>query len=226
MGARLAGEIGLLRAQADEVPVDVTFKLEGTAGQSFGAFAVEGMRLVLDGQANDFVGKGLSGGELVIRATGRAARESGRHVILGNVALYGATGGSLFAAGRAGERFAVRNSGVTALVEGVGDHGCEYMTGGTVVVLGRAGINFAAGMTGGLAWVYDADGSFVREMRFHPEFVDTAAFAETEEGSQEALRELVARHAKVARSGLAAEMLAGWEEAAGRFVRLTPRAQV
>ena len=226
VGARLAGEIGLLRAQSDEVPVDVTFNLQGTAGQSFGAFAVEGMRLVLDGQANDFVGKGLSGGELVIRAVGRAARESGRHVILGNVALYGATGGSLFAAGRAGERFAVRNSGVTAVVEGVGDHGCEYMTGGTVVVLGRAGINFAAGMTGGLAWVYDADGSFVREMRFHPEFVDAAGFAEVEEESREALRMVVGRHAEVARSGLAAEMLGDWEARAGRFVRLTPRAQV
>ena len=149
-----------VRAQAD-VPADVTFKLDGTAGQSFGAFAVEGMKLVLKGQANDFVGKGLSGGEMVIRARGLAAKDSGQHVILGNVALYGATAGKLFAAGRAGERFAVRNSGATAVVEGVGDHGCEYMTGGTVVVLGRAGINFGAGMTGGLAWVYDADGSFV-----------------------------------------------------------------
>ena len=225
VGARLGGEIGLLRAQGD-VDVDVTFNLRGTAGQSFGAFAVHGMRLVLEGQANDFVGKGLSGGELVIRAVGRAARDSGQHVILGNVALYGATAGTLYAAGRAGERFAVRNSGVTAVVEGVGDHGCEYMTGGTVVVLGRAGINFAAGMTGGLAWVYDEDGSFVRDVRFHPEFVDVAGFEEVDGEARESLRALVARQAEVAGSGLAAGMLEDWEGRAGRFVRLSPRAQV
>jgi glutamate synthase (ferredoxin) len=167
VGSRLAGELALRRVQAD-LPADVTFNLDGVAGQSFGAFAVEGMKLVLHGQANDFVGKGLSGGELVIRACGLAAKDSGQHVILGNVALYGATAGSLFAAGRAGERFAVRNSGATAVVEGVGDHGCEYMTGGIVAVLGRVGINFGAGMTGGLAWVYDADGSFVSDQRYHP----------------------------------------------------------
>ena len=175
VGARLAGEIALLRVN-DEVPVDVTMTFTGTAGQSFGAFTVEGMKLVLDGQANDFVGKGLSGGELVIRACGQAAKDSGKHVILGNVALYGATSGSLFAAGRAGERFAVRNSGATAVIEGVGDHGCEYMTGGVVAVLGRAGMNFGAGMTGGLAWVYDADGSFIKSLRYHPEFLEAEAF--------------------------------------------------
>ena len=128
-------------AQVD-TPADVTFNLLGTAGQSFGAFAVEGVKLVLTGQANDFVGKGLSGGEIVIRARGLAVKDSGQHVILGNVALYGATSGTLFAAGRAGERFAVRNSGATAVVEGIGDHGCEYMTGGLTVILGEVGINF------------------------------------------------------------------------------------
>ncbi len=129
--------------------------MEGVAGQSFGAFAVAGMTLELDGLANDFVGKGLCGGELVLRGRGRAATESGTHALLGNVALYGATSGKLFAAGRAGERFAVRNSGAVAIVEGVGDHGCEYMTGGLVSVLGETGLNFGAGMTGGLDWVYD-----------------------------------------------------------------------
>ena len=169
VGARLAGRLALRRAQGD-LPADVTFNLNGVAGQSFGAFTVEGMRLVLEGQANDFVGKGLSGGELVIRARGLAAKDSGQHVILGNVALYGATAGKLFAAGRAGERFAVRNSGAIAVVEGVGDHGCEYMTGGVVAVLGRVGINFGAGMTGGLAWVYDADGTFVSGRGSIPSF--------------------------------------------------------
>jgi glutamate synthase (ferredoxin) len=224
VGARLAGELALLRAQAD-VPADVTIRLTGTAGQSFGAFAVEGMKLVLDGQANDFVGKGLSGGELVMRARGRAATNSGQHVILGNVALYGGTGGTLFAAGRAGERFAVRNSGVTAVVEGVGDHGCEYMTGGAVAVLGRAGINFAAGMTGGVAWVYDQDGSFVGERRFHPEFVTPQPFEALDFESQERLRELIGRHAAEANSSLAQAMLADWETRAKAFVRLSPKPQ-
>jgi glutamate synthase (ferredoxin) len=224
VGARLAGELALRRAQGD-LPADVTFNLDGVAGQSFGAFTVEGMRLVLDGQANDFVGKGLSGGELVIRARGLAAKDSGQHVILGNVALYGATAGKLFAAGRAGERFAVRNSGATAVVEGVGDHGCEYMTGGVVVVLGRVGINFGAGMTGGLAWVYDADGSFVSGLRYHSEFLLPEAFCAVDPESQETLRGLIEMHREQSGSGLAGAMLADWPRGAGAFVRLTPKPQ-
>jgi len=224
VGSRLAGELALRRAQR-ELPADVTFHLNGTAGQSFGAFTVEGMKLVLQGQANDFVGKGLSGGELVIRATGLAAKDSGQHVILGNVALYGATAGKLFAAGRAGERFAVRNSGATAVVEGVGDHGCEYMTGGTVVVLGRVGMNFGAGMTGGLAWVFDADGSFVSKQRYHPEFIVAEGFGAVDLEAQESLRGLIAVHAERSGSGLAKTMLADWPGSAGAFVRLTPKPQ-
>ncbi len=184
------------------------------------------MKLILDGQANDFVGKGLSGGDLVIRARGRAAVNSGQHVILGNVALYGATGGTLFAAGVAGERFAVRNSGATAVVEGVGDHGCEYMTGGTVAVLGRAGINFAAGMTGGLAWVYDVDGSFIGEQRFHVDFVTPEPFSSVPAEAQEALRSLLMRHAEEANSTLAQAMLADWQNRSQAFVRLSPKPQV
>jgi glutamate synthase (NADPH/NADH) large chain len=225
VGARLAGELALRRAQA-ELPADVTFNLDGIAGQSFGAFAVDGMKLVLDGQANDFVGKGLSGGELVIRARGLAAKHSGQHVILGNVALYGATAGKLFAAGRAGERFAVRNSGATAVVEGVGDHGCEYMTGGVVVVLGRVGINFGAGMTGGLAWVYDADGSFVSGHRYHPEFLLAEAFGAVDGEAQDCLRALVEAHGQRSGSELARTMLTGWPQSAGAFVRLSPKPQV
>ena len=225
VGARLAGELSLLRAQAD-LPVDVTLRLTGTGGQSFGAFAVEGMTLILEGQANDFVGKGLSGGTLVMRARGLAARNSGDHVILGNVALYGATAGTLFAAGRAGERFAVRNSGVTAVVEGVGDHGCEYMTGGTVAVLGRAGINFAAGMTGGTAWIYDEDGSFLAQRRFHQDYVTPDAFATLPEEDRASLRALITLHAEQAASSLAASMLAEWETHAARFLRLSPKPQV
>jgi glutamate synthase (NADPH/NADH) large chain len=221
VGSRLAGEIALRRAQED-LRVDATFNLSGTAGQSFGAFTVEGMKLVLDGQANDFVGKGLSGGEIVIRARGLAAKNSGQHVILGNVALYGATAGKLFAAGRAGERFAVRNSGGTAVVEGVGDHGCEYMTGGLVVVLGRVGMNFGAGMTGGLAWIYDADGSFVSELRYHPEFIAAESFSATDVDSQANLKALVEVHVERSGSGLGKAMLADWSKSAEAFVRLTP----
>jgi glutamate synthase (ferredoxin) len=225
IGSRLAGELALRRAQRD-LPSDITFNLSGTAGQSFGAFTVDGMKLVLSGQANDFVGKGLSGGELVIRACGLAAKDSGQHVILGNVALYGATSGRLFAAGRAGERFAVRNSGATAVIEGVGDHGCEYMTGGVVVVLGRVGMNFGAGMTGGLAWVYDDDGSFVSNERYHPEFIAAEGFNSVDCESQESLRAMIQTHMKLSGSGLAAKMLADWPKQAANFVRLTPVPQV
>ncbi len=228
LGARLAGEIALLRTSKHGEPwvaPDITFNLTGVAGQSFGAFVVEGMRLVLDGQANDFVGKGLSGGEIVLRAQGRAAQDSGQHVILGNVALYGATGGGLYAAGRAGERFAVRNSGVTAVVEGVGDHGCEYMTGGVVAVLGRAGLNFAAGMTGGLAYVYDEDGSFVRDGRFHKDFVTAETVGGLAAAEQQALRALIETQAAKSDSSLAKKMLLDWTATAAKFVRLTPKPQ-
>ncbi len=224
VGARLAGELSLLRAQAP-TPAAITLTFDGTAGQSFGAFAAEGMTLTLNGQANDFVGKGLCGGELVIRAQGRAATDSGHHVLLGNVALYGATAGSLFAAGCAGERFAVRNSGALAVVEGVGDHGCEYMTGGTVVVLGRTGINFAAGMTGGVAWVYDGSG-FVEQGRFHPDFVEQEAFALLDGEAQDSLHRFLERHVEASHSVLAGRMLAEWKTSGPRFVRLTPKPQV
>ena len=227
IGARLSGELAVLRAKGElQHTPEITFNLSGTAGQSFGAFTGEGIHLVLDGQANDFVGKGLSGGELVLRACGLAAHDSGHHVILGNVALYGATSGRLFAAGRAGERFAVRNSGAVAVVEGVGDHGCEYMTGGVVVVLGGAGINFGAGMTGGLAWVYDEDGSFVGKHRFHGEFLTAEAFGECDLEAQQGLRALLEEHVARSLSSKGKAVLAGWPGLAGAFVRLTPKPQV
>ncbi|HEY0161177.1 MAG TPA: glutamate synthase-related protein [Edaphobacter sp.] len=225
VGARLAGELSLRRVQGD-LPANITFDLHGTAGQSFGAFATEGMKMILDGQANDFVGKGLSGGEIVIRPRGLAAKDSGQHVILGNVALYGATAGKLFAAGRAGERFAVRNSGAVAVVEGVGDHGCEYMTGGTVVVLGGTGLNFGAGMTGGLAWVYDTDGTFVSNSKFHPEFLEPESFGIIADESKQSLKSLIEEHVALSESGLAKAMLADWENTSKSFVRLTPKPQV
>ncbi len=229
LGARLSGELALEQARrrhrGDGTHPALCFELTGVAGQSFGAFATAGLSLVLEGLANDFVGKGLCGGELVLRGQGRAARESELHVILGNVALYGATSGSLFAAGRVGERFAVRNSGALAVVEGVGDHGCEYMTGGTVAVLGRTGMNFGAGMTGGLAWVYDEDGSFLEDGRYHSSFLTAEPYAALDPGAQSAIRELIALHGEKTDSTRAASLLANWEELAPKLVRLTPLPQ-
>src|SRR6202000_907630 len=145
------------------------------------------MSLTLEVLSNDFVGKGLCGGELILRGQGRAARESELHVILGNVALYGATSGALYAAGRAGERFAVRHSGALAIVEGCGDHGCEYMTGGLAVILGDAGINFGAGMTGGLAWVYDDKAAFIEKGFYHKDFLIAERFDDLDYTAQKSI---------------------------------------
>ena len=148
----------------------IALELRGSAGQSFGAWNAGGVHLTLEGEANDGVGKGMAGGRIVLRAPREARYATHETVIAGNTCLYGATGGELYAAGRAGERFGVRNSGALAVVEGVGDHGCEYMTGGVVVVLGRTGLNFAAGMTGGFAYVLDLQRDFVD--RYNHELVD------------------------------------------------------
>ena len=223
LGARLAGELALRGFDTAASPM--TFNLNGVAGQSFGAFAVRGMQLVLEGMANDFVGKGLCGGEIILRGQGRAARQSELHVILGNVALYGATGGSLFAAGRAGERFAVRNSGALAVVEGVGDHGCEYMTGGLVAVLGATGQNFGAGMTGGSAWVFDEDGTFLSRMRYHSSFLTPESFTVLDQADQEGLRQLILLHAEKTASTRARWILSEWDRLSPSFVRLTPKPQ-
>jgi glutamate synthase (ferredoxin) len=225
VGARLSGELSVKRAKGELDVADVTFELEGTAGQSFGAFAGKGMKLVLTGQANDFVGKGLSGADLVLRAVGRAAERSDEHVLLGNVALYGATSGRLFAAGRAGERFAVRNSGVTAVIEGVGDHACEYMTGGIVAILGEIGINFGAGMTGGLAWVLDVKQTLIAETRYHTEFLEALPFAETAVEQQDALKALVVEHVTLAHSRLGERLVEDWANVSKSFVLFTPKPQ-
>jgi glutamate synthase (NADPH/NADH) large chain len=226
LGARLAGQLALFRAHNPTAAgSNLTFSMTGIAGQSFGAFAVTGMTLQLEGLANDFVGKGLCGGELVLRSRGRAALESEKHVLLGNVALYGATAGWLFAAGRAGERFAVRNSGALAIVEGVGDHACEYMTGGLAVVLGSTGINFGAGMTGGLAWIYDEKGSFVAQRLYHASFLQPESWLELDHSARQSIRELVELHFSKTASTRAQGLLANWEREAGRFVRLTPKPQ-
>jgi glutamate synthase (ferredoxin) len=223
LGARLSGELALLRTQQPHLQPDIHFRLRGTAGQSFGSFAGEGMKLVLEGQANDFVGKGLSGGELVIRTRGKLARAESAQVIVGNVALYGATAGSLFAVGSAGERFAIRNSGATAVVEGVGDHACEYMTGGAVLILGPTGTNFGAGMTGGLAFVWDPAGRFVREKRYHPDFVGVEVLGACEERDRELVRSLLSQHAAKTGSKVANRLHHGWPVTLRQVVRVAPR---
>ena len=216
VGAMLAGEV-IRRHGGKGLPDDtIEVRLRGSAGQSFGAFAVPGMTLRLAGDANDYVGKGLSGGRIVLRPDERSPFAAEDHVIAGNTILYGATDGELFCRGRVGERFAVRNSGATAVVEGVGDHGCEYMTGGVVVVLGPTGRNFAAGMSGGLAFVWRLD-----ERQLNRELVDVAPLSAEQ---RVAVRELLQRHEAETGSAVAARLLADWSTAADEFTAVVPRA--
>ncbi len=170
IGARLSGEIAKCHGDHGMADAPITIRLRGTAGQSFGVWNAGGLHLYLEGDANDYVGKGMAGGKIVIYPPRESRFRSHEAAIIGNTCLYGATGGKLFASGIAGERFAVRNSGAFAVIEGTGDHGCEYMTGGVVVVLGRTGLNFAAGMTGGFAFVLDLDNTFVDS--YNHELVD------------------------------------------------------
>jgi len=223
LGARLSGELALLRCREAVARADIRVQMRGTVGQSFGAFCCEGISLVLEGQANDYVGKGLSGGELILRPAGKLASIDGARVIVGNVALYGATAGFLFAAGSAGERFAIRNSGATAVVEGIGEHGCEYMTGGVVVVLGWTGKNFGAGMTGGVAYVWDVDGSFVGEQKFHHEFVETKALVDCVGSEQESVRELLQQHVSKTGSQLGRRLVERWHDVPAQMVCVTPK---
>jgi glutamate synthase domain-containing protein 3 len=217
VGARLSGDLARSRLERPATGARIELRFRGSAGQSFGAFGARGLRFVLTGEANDYVAKGLSGAELVLRPAGLARIAPHDHVILGNVALYGATSGRLLAAGRAGERFAIRNSGAEAVVEGVGDHGCEYMTGGRVVVLGEVGWNFGAGMTGGTAWILDAHHTL--ETRLNAESV-TAARATDEE--LESVRRLLEIHVRSTGSARGAEVLSQWSDAAGLIHCIRP----
>ena len=191
----------------------------GSAGQSFGAFVPKGITLNLEGDSNDYVGKGLSGGKLIVYPPRASTFVAEDNIIIGNVALYGATSGEAYIRGRAGERFAVRNSGAMAVVEGVGDHGCEYMTGGRVVVLGATGRNFAAGMSGGIAYVFDTTGSFSR--RCNPGFVDLEPLEQTDD--LEIVKNLIAQHLQHTDSRFAARILDDWSSAVTRFVKVMPR---
>ncbi|MBE9609025.1 glutamate synthase large subunit [Chitinilyticum piscinae] len=223
IGARLSGEIAKAHG-ADGLPDDcLTVKFTGSAGQSFGVWNAKGLTLKVEGDANDYVGKGMSGGKIIVYPPRDSGFKSSDAVIAGNTCLYGATGGELYAAGMAGERFAVRNSGATAVVEGVGDHGCEYMTGGAVIVLGETGYNFGAGMTGGFALVYDRKEKFA--YRYNNELIDTNLINGEAYGAVRAyLREKLEAHLKYTGSSRAAELLADFDEAVDYFWLVKPKA--
>ena len=219
VGAMLSGEIARRHGSAGLEPGTIHFSFTGSAGQSFGAFLARGVTLELEGDANDYVGKGLSGGKLVVYPPRDSTFAPDENILIGNVVLYGATSGEAFFSGRAGERFAVRNSGATAVVEGVGDHGCEYMTKGLAIVLGETGKNFAAGMTGGIAYVFDPAGEF-RATRCNRASVD---LHDLEPADVEELRYWIARHAEETGSPLANRILENWNASAERFVKVFPR---
>jgi glutamate synthase (NADPH/NADH) large chain/glutamate synthase (ferredoxin) len=218
VGATVAGEIAL-NNPAGLKPGQITCRFTGSAGQSFGAFATQGMRWILEGEANDYVAKGMSGGEIALLPP-REAQYTTPQVIAGNTVLYGATGGSLFIAGKVGERFAVRNSGATAVVEGTGDHCCEYMTGGLAVILGPTGRNFGAGMTNGLAYVYDQDGAFPGQINEESVLLESI----TAEVDATALRELIERHAHHTGSRHAQALLENWPATLSSVWKVIPRA--
>ncbi|HMF42992.1 MAG TPA: glutamate synthase-related protein, partial [Polyangia bacterium] len=221
---RVVGTItgsAVTRAHGPNGLPDDTIKLHftGSAGQSFGAFVPRGMTLTLEGDANDYLGKGLSGGKLIVFPPRDSTFVAEENIVIGNVALYGATSGEAFVRGVAGERFCVRNSGASAVVEGVGDHGCEYMTGGRVVVLGPTGRNFAAGMSGGVAYVLDDEArSFAR--RCNKEMVSLGKLEDPEE--VKLVHDLVSRHAQLTGSKRAEEILASWNQLVPSFVRIMP----
>jgi glutamate synthase domain-containing protein 3 len=217
IGARLGGAVAK-RYGAMPPPGRLRAHFEGSAGQSFGAFLTSGVQLHLVGEANDYVGKAMSGGRIVIAAP---PDDAGDPCLVGNTALYGATGGKLFCAGSAGERFAVRNSGAVAVVEGVGDHGCEYMTAGTVVVLGEVGLNFGAGMSGGDAYVLDARGQLSERLNHDLVVAQVPSVAVLDE-----IRALVERHVRYTGSARGIRLLSAWDIEASRFVHVAPRLEV
>ncbi|MEZ5467732.1 MAG: glutamate synthase large subunit [Lysobacterales bacterium] len=223
LGARVSGEIARRHGNLGMEDAPITFKLKGSAGQSFGAWNAGGLILDLEGEANDYVGKGMAGGKIVIRPPRDAGFVPRDTVIVGNTCLYGATGGELFAAGRAGERFGVRNSGALAVVEGSGDHCCEYMTGGCVAVLGRTGLNFGAGFTGGFAYVLDLERDFVD--RYNHELIDIVRIStEGMENHESHLRELLGRHQRETGSAWAGEILDEFRDILPRFWLVKPKA--
>jgi glutamate synthase domain-containing protein 2/glutamate synthase domain-containing protein 1/glutamate synthase domain-containing protein 3 len=218
VGTMLSGEVARRYGLAGLPDGTIECYFTGSAGQSFGAFGAAGLTLTLEGESNDYLGKGLSGSRIIVKPPAAAAYRAENNVICGNVLLYGATSGEVFIRGRAGERFAIRNSGAVAVVEGVGDQGCEYMTGGRVVILGETGVNFAAGMSGGIAYVFDESRQF--EGRCNLDMVDLEMV--TEEHDIEELRGLIRKHAELTGSARAAGILSAWEQNLPLFIKVFP----
>ena len=219
VGTILGSEVSR-RYGAEGLPEDtIRIHFTGSAGQSFGAFIPKGLSFTLEGDANDYIGKGLSGGKIVVYPSRQSTFVPEENILIGNVALYGATSGEAYFRGLAGERFAVRNSGARAVVEGVGDHGCEYMTGGCVVVIGRTGRNFAAGMSGGVAYVFDEKGDF--KQRCNLAMVDLDPLTEGEE--VDVIKELLKRHVRHTQSSVAEKLLAHWKATQPKFVKVMPK---
>jgi len=219
IGTRFSSEITRTFGMTGLKPGHVTVRLRGSAGQSLGAFAVQGLKLEVAGDANDYVGKGLSGGTIVVRPSNRSSFNARENTIIGNTVLYGATAGKLFAAGQAGERFAVRNSGADVVIEGCGANGCEYMTGGHAVILGAVGDNFGAGMTGGMAFVLDEDGTFEEHVND-----ESVVFGRLESGHWEAvLKALIEEHVQETHSRWGATVLSNWEAKKAAFWQVVPK---
>ncbi|MFC1601756.1 glutamate synthase-related protein, partial [Candidatus Sumerlaeota bacterium] len=217
-GAMLSGQIARRHGNEGLADDTITFHFHGSAGQSFGAFCAHGLTLVLEGDSNDYIGKGLSGGKIIVRPPAGSTFDPAENVIVGNVALYGATSGEAYFGGLAGERFAIRNSGARAVVEGVGDHGCEYMTAGAVAVLGPTGVNFAAGMSGGVAFVYDPRQDF--DLRCNLDMVDLETVSD--ESDIAMLRGMIEDHIRHTDSPRGRAMLDEWERALSLFVKVMP----
>lgn len=218
IGTLLSNEVSKIYGSAGLPDNTINYKFKGSAGQSFGAFATKGLSFELEGEGNDYVGKGLSGAQLAVYPSPDATFTPEDNIIIGNVALYGATAGELFIRGMAGERFAVRNSGATTVVEGIGDHGCEYMTGGRALILGPTGRNFAAGMSGGIAWVYNPDNAFAENC--NTEMVDLDPLSIKDE---EQITNLLRKHVSLTSSKLAQTILNDWKNASTQFVKVYPR---
>ncbi|MBA4387959.1 MAG: glutamate synthase subunit alpha, partial [Verrucomicrobia bacterium] len=214
ISSRIARKFGNTGLPEDTIKLNFT----GAAGQSFGAFCAKGMTLSLTGETNDYLGKGLSGGKLILKPYPGISYDPSLNTIAGNVILYGATGGEVYINGRAGERFAIRNSGANAVVEGVGDHGCEYMTGGRLVILGPTGVNFGAGMSGGIAYIYDETGTF--DSNCNLEMIDLELVLEPEDQAE--LKTLLEKHVAHTGSPKARQILQNWESCLAHFIKVFP----
>ena len=223
IGANISGEIAKLYGDYGLRKNPITLKLEGTAGQSLGVWNADGLNIELTGDSNDYVGKGMAGGNIIIKTPMSLKKLASKMIIIGNTCLYGATGGKLFAEGIAGERFAVRNSGCTAIIEGSGDHTCEYMTGGSVIVLGETGNNFGAGMTGGLAFVYDKNNTF--KDKINQQSVEIGCLSNKEFSKhQNYLLKLLNEYYKKTSSIVAEDIINNYKKEIENFVIVKPKA--